>query len=454
MLSMMVCLRTCTSHGFLAYHLVLMINNMTTLLYKPLPGADSIRLVQIASVKHASMICLSLVDARLSDSPVYEALSYTWGNPGDEQPVLVNGHQISIRGNLHAALAGIREAKGQMLLWVDALCISQTDLKEKSQQVGMIGRIFREAQQTLVWLGPATDEIPLLFSKAQQFPPDSYIYHEPLPKATDLFSRSELSLLQTAMEHCHSVRYWSRAWIVQECILPRRLTVFCGPHNMTWHQFFTIHRLLRHEAGLTPLSYSGGDMARIYPIAFSGGYVDREITMFDQLAGQREHLQGKRRTLGETLRHFSWNRDSLDPRDLIFAFMELLLESQDGHPAQLRVDYSMPMPELYFKAMHAFLSNDDALVLHGGSSNVFGVANALKLKPDEIRDAVEARVDPGQLLSPMGYITSGDEGGGVKSHPNPEESERGYTFIETMAADFELLATGKRGPQAQRRFRR
>ena len=221
-----------------------------------------------------------------------------------------------------------------MLLWVDALYVSQTDLREKSQQVEMIGRVFREAQQTLVWLGPTTEKLPLLFAPAQQFPPDSYLDYEPLPKATDLFSRSELPLLQTALEDCHSVRYWSRTWIVQECILPRRLTVFCGPHSMTWHQFFMIHRLLRHHAGLNPLSYSGGDMARIYPIAYSGGYVDKEITMFDQLAGQREHLQGKQRTLGETLRHFAWSRERLDPRDLIFAFMELLVESQDAHPAQ------------------------------------------------------------------------------------------------------------------------
>ena len=113
----------------------------------------------------------------------------------------------------------------------------------------------------------------------------------------------------------------------------------------------------------------------------------------------------------------------------------------------------MPMPELYFKAMHPFLYNDDALALYGGNSHVFGVANALRLNPDGIQRAVEARVEPSRLLSPMGYITNGGAGGGFETHPNQEEPERAYIFVETMAADFKLLATGKKGPQAQRRFR-
>jgi len=38
---------------------------------------------------------------------------------------------------------------------VDALCINQCDVEEKSYQVGLMGRIFSEAETVLIWFGEA-----------------------------------------------------------------------------------------------------------------------------------------------------------------------------------------------------------------------------------------------------------------------------------------------------------
>ena len=42
-------------------------------------------------------------------------------------------------------------------LWVDALCINQSDLEERAQQVLRMREIYAKAKYTLVWLGPEAD---------------------------------------------------------------------------------------------------------------------------------------------------------------------------------------------------------------------------------------------------------------------------------------------------------
>ena len=42
-------------------------------------------------------------------------------------------------------------------LWVDAICINQNDLEERSSQVALMGTIYSRAMDTIVWLGKPDD---------------------------------------------------------------------------------------------------------------------------------------------------------------------------------------------------------------------------------------------------------------------------------------------------------
>jgi hypothetical protein len=120
-------------------------------------------------------------------------------------------------------------------LWIDALCINQADVAEKTHQVGLMGRIYRQSQNTLAWLGPkdATSSAVLTLTKALAedwtdsddgsltwlASPlyDALLYllsdREPMEAVGDLFMRRP---------------YWSRAWVLQEMALSERLTIVCG----------------------------------------------------------------------------------------------------------------------------------------------------------------------------------------------------------------------------------
>jgi hypothetical protein len=64
-----------------------------------------------------------------------KALSYAWGDPRETFEIFVNGDALEVRKNLYLALHRLRKQDSSRPLWVDAVCINQKDLHEKSEQV-------------------------------------------------------------------------------------------------------------------------------------------------------------------------------------------------------------------------------------------------------------------------------------------------------------------------------
>jgi hypothetical protein len=97
----------------------------------------------------------------LSIVPIFEALSYTWGDPSATVPIQVNGAELQITLNLFLALKRLRKEREERVLWVDAICIDQGNLTERAEQVPRMRSIFQRAERVVVWLGEATEESDL-----------------------------------------------------------------------------------------------------------------------------------------------------------------------------------------------------------------------------------------------------------------------------------------------------
>ncbi|KAI8225327.1 Heterokaryon incompatibility protein 6, OR allele [Colletotrichum sp. SAR 10_96] len=91
----------------------------------------------------------------------YEALSYAWGSTDQSETITANGQILHVTKNLYSALEHLRQ-KENRILWIDAICIDQTNLQERGHQVGQMSDIYRQADQVLVWLGPSTYETKVL----------------------------------------------------------------------------------------------------------------------------------------------------------------------------------------------------------------------------------------------------------------------------------------------------
>ncbi|KAH6696658.1 heterokaryon incompatibility protein-domain-containing protein, partial [Leptodontidium sp. MPI-SDFR-AT-0119] len=144
--------------------------------YQPLSSAQ-IRLLRVHSSAdpYSEILCdLFAVDlntksgATVVGSSVkvrYEALSYTWGDPQPSSTIQMDGLPYWVSANLFEGLQRLRLPDQDRVLWIDAVCINQKNLTEKSAQVGLMFSIYLKAHRVVVWLGLATYDDAALFAR-------------------------------------------------------------------------------------------------------------------------------------------------------------------------------------------------------------------------------------------------------------------------------------------------
>lgn len=129
--------------------------------YEPLKSAE-IRLLRLHSSSghgFAKPLSGSLTTMRLQDDESsvltqYEALSYFWGTETADRTLSLDNTPFSIKPNLETALRELSKGKVERLLWIDAVCINQADLRERNEQVRMMSSIYRQAVRVIIWIGP------------------------------------------------------------------------------------------------------------------------------------------------------------------------------------------------------------------------------------------------------------------------------------------------------------
>jgi hypothetical protein len=140
---------------------------------------------------------------------------------------------MEVTVNLESALRQFR-AEGHGLLWVDALCINQSDLGEKAEQVLRIGDIFSMATEVIAWLGPERNdsdramEFMRAFGKhvADVLSEESTLHWGKPVSREECRADDERSW--SALEALFRRDYWTRLWTVQEMVLSRNLILPCG----------------------------------------------------------------------------------------------------------------------------------------------------------------------------------------------------------------------------------
>ncbi|OLN86730.1 Bifunctional purine biosynthetic protein ADE1-like protein 2 [Colletotrichum chlorophyti] len=173
---------------------------------------------------------LQIVD--IENAPPYEALSYTWGKPTDEPRdyIWLQGYPLPIKPNLEDALRSLRLPAQVRRLWIDALCIDQSNVDERSRQVQYMRLVYKHAARVIVWLGLKTAGTHEAFQAAESLArireytnPVAGANAGPLdPEAVQALVSSMVDgLPETCMAHLEEVferQYFSRCWCVQEVV--------------------------------------------------------------------------------------------------------------------------------------------------------------------------------------------------------------------------------------------
>lgn len=266
----------------------------------------------------------------------YEALSYVWGKSSENRTITLDGQKgVPVTDNLYVALRRLRRPDHQRVLWVDALCINQSDVEERNWQVQMMGRIYSTAARVVVWLGDAEDPDPSLHDSTG---PGAELSQEE-DEATDEEDRSSsgstkshkvsqwqrdtlTNVLKTA-----SPSWWTRAWVIQELVLAENVNVAFGAVEVNWSTFRS-------------------DMWSIW----------KSIEELQQLIGLRHsrrtwHYKG---SIGETAL-LARHTDATDSKDKIYSLLSLVKTAQ---ASLVRPNYDLKPVEVFIQATYADLCDN------------------------------------------------------------------------------------------------
>ena len=313
----------------------------------------------------------------------WQALSYHWGEHEEGEPVYVRNAlktmreavylrlavgtrkdevpddsgplipSVRVKGNLYNALKNMRQigplGKTQKIaLWADGICINQGDSAERTQQVANMANLYAAANRVCVWLG-ARDNHGRRFD-AMEF----------VKEIVSEWSLEQLVREEKAQRWINFVfllrsSWFSRRWTIQELALAEDVIVQCGDCQIHWKDFadaigfFTfylgeIKEIARKAEGR--LSANEKNDLRV----LTDLDVPQATKLVDEIANAfRKHPNGKLlepakglETLVSTLTAF----DSSDPRDTIFALLNIAKETSTTLPnsrknlAPLRPDYT------------------------------------------------------------------------------------------------------------------
>lgn len=315
-----------------------------------LPEIRILKLLPSASFD-APLECWLVHRPLYGESPGYEALSYVWGEPKFTSEITLNNEQYFITPNLELAMRYLRRSSEERILWVDALCINQNDLVERSQQVLLMKDIYARCTVDLAWM--LTHEEPRRLSEhIGQFHQAfellkriSFKDAETLAKMRDRPSSENVEgtvpgrlRLNAKEERALAASFgitaiWFRIWTMQELSCAPQVRLVAGPHELDWAVVATfLGDRLYSDAFHTTFGHGGGGTALT-------SYFAGVVRVYDQ----RQALSDRnyRSTLLDTLARFQENRAS-DSRDCIYGLLGLVT-GQHG----IVVDYTKPTKQVF-----------------------------------------------------------------------------------------------------------
>lgn len=256
----------------------------------------------------------------------FEALSYTWGSEKDPCGISVGPDldTLAVTQNLAEALLYLRYEDKPRILWIDAICVNQKDLAERSSQVKRMADIYRNASRVIVWLGPESEDSSIAFDAFNRICSNVRVdwakYSMSPISGNTLLPLDEFQLF--SIQNLLSRSWFERLWIWQEIRLgSANSIVICGSQIIPWNNIRdSVHYLFVNP--IVDISSSGEAFAKSISSVFQLCDYSRSPD-FIFLLNQTKKCKCS------------------DPRDKGFALLSLLTKHQGIQP-----DYTKSLTEV------------------------------------------------------------------------------------------------------------
>ncbi|PMD62421.1 HET-domain-containing protein [Hyaloscypha bicolor E] len=196
-----------------------------------------------------------------SRTPSYEAVSYAWGSEVDPYFISIrdrgrlDSNSLPVTQNLAEAMRYLRREDEARILWIDAVCINQQDLIERSVQVGRMADIFRNAKQVDVWLGPESASSDVAVNLVHAVAADLVTARNTKDTAsrtvlpgseTDKLLANREALLPRikALKELCQRQWFTRLWIYQEYHLATAAIAYIGTRTLDMRDLYKVLRFI------------------------------------------------------------------------------------------------------------------------------------------------------------------------------------------------------------------
>ncbi|KAF5496161.1 Heterokaryon incompatibility protein 6, OR allele [Colletotrichum fructicola] len=230
--------------------------------YQGLSSPRSIRLMvlhQNANLTSAQGLTCDLIEASSDAPPSYFALSYTWGGELPSEPLIIQipctdkpsagftdtggagATRLLITPNCAMALSLLQRSmkrrfktRRHISVWVDAICIDQSNTEERSIQVAMMAEIYDRAKRVIVWLGenyaPKSWNSLAVSKPLSMFPRIEYDHNhgQRLKRCTAKMALKVCN--ETTLHRLRLAPYWTRVWALQEFGHKTAAILCCDSH--------------------------------------------------------------------------------------------------------------------------------------------------------------------------------------------------------------------------------
>lgn len=367
----------------------------------PKDGSEKLKFIPACHIFHAA----------LHEKPKFVALSYVWGDAIDSRLILVENSPVLVTKNLYDAMMALRPPKEHIVVWIDSLCINQSDDEEKSWQVGLMADIYQQAYKVVAWLGSADSSSDSVMDYLNSFGakaeacgmdngPEPYLQvWQKLalkPPAFRDLSRSKVMIrtpagkpLTFSQDVLHGLFYsisgwhdqdnllpiagmkrlftrpwWGRIWVLQEITLPENAEFICGTKRITRRRcsaalnaYCALRSILsakfaNEPQSLTPYQLEiASFLFQHRPTIMLSSWNIYRYSRFALAALLRATCVGSI----NLRRHGPHHLESTDPRDKIFALLGLAADREELEDLGVLPDYTKSCKETYTTAMAALL---------------------------------------------------------------------------------------------------
>lgn len=324
-----------------------MANNETPYEHRALKNPrTNIRLLTVLADNIDAPISSKLQETSLKDAPEYIALSYVWGKVEMSKNLQIDKRNKSIQPNVFSALRRFRETMGTFTIWIDAICIDQNDLDERSAQVSIMRDIYGSASCVFVYLGEnhQSQQLQNLLDSLKDF-----IFSYPRSGFTqmDWGKLSEYGLPSITSESWQQLvqflehPWFSRVWVYQESLVAKKAIFIQGDCHIDQIDLFAmLHELVfirgfANAVDRTPRMNPS-------PMAIAAQRCSSILFAHEPLVAPVSQ-NWTRWPLIKLLRA-NMASQATDPRDHVFA---LLGVSEEAMEPELQPDYKKGVEEVY-----------------------------------------------------------------------------------------------------------